>query len=376
MTHEPTTCFIATSIVRRAAEEHTSGFARVFSREGGGVLACAPVPESLHRADDPNPRGGLRGARGVSAWGDRLVVANTERLFVLGPDWRVEREITHPWMGGVHGILAEEDGVWVTCTMADLLIKVDWEGRLVRDWEWRRDDALVAAFGYGRLPPVDRDVDYREPGSSRTGVRNVAHINGVCRGADGRLVLSFGRVLAPAVYRRQAVARTAGRLAQAVGVTWRPAADARKPLPAVPAGTIAGSRYAVVALDGAGRSEILLTETDTRVPNHDVEVNDGLLVYCDTNRGRLAGADVETGAVRCAVAIPGEPSFVRGLEPLGGLRFLAGSQRPAAVHEVDLGAEAITATYALDGDPDESVHNIAVVPEGFADPTGPFFAAP
>lgn len=371
-----TTRFVVTSVVRRAADQHSSGCARVISREGGGVLACSPVPESLHRAADPNPRGGLRGGRGVSAWGDRLVVANAERLFVLGPDWRVAREITHPWMGGVHGILAEEDGVWVTCTMADLLIKVDWDGRLVHDWEWRRDDPLLSAFGYGRLPPVDRDVDYREPGSSRAAVRNVAHINGVCRGGDGRLVLSFGRVLAPAVYRSQALARAAGRLAAAAGVTWRPAAGARKAPPGVPSGTIEGSMYAVVALDGAGRSEILLAEPDTRVPNHDVWASDDLLVYCDTNRGRLVGTDVQTGAVRGAVAIPGEPSFVRGLEPLGGLRFLVGSQRPAAVHEVDLGAEEITATYAIDGDPDESVHNIALVPDGFADPTGLFFAAP
>jgi hypothetical protein len=370
-----TTRFVVTSIVRRAAEAHTSGFARVLSREDGRVVACAAVPESLHRAADQNPRGGLRGARGVSAWGDRLVIANTERLFVLGRDWRIQRDITHPWMGGVHGLLAEEDGIWVTCTMADLLIKVDWEGRLIHDWEWRRDDALLAAFGYDRLPPVDRDVDYREPGTSRTGVRNVAHINGVSRDPDGRLVVSFGRVLAPAVYRRQAVARMAGRLAQVAGVTWRPTSDGRKPSPTVPSGSIEGSTFAVVALDGAERSEILLTETGTRVPNHDVEVNDGLLVYCDTNRARLVGVDMETGLARCAVAIPGEPSFVRGLEPLGGLRFLVGSQRPAAVHEVDLGAEAITATHALGGDPDESVYDIALVPEGFADPTGPFFAS-
>lgn len=365
--------FLATSVVRRAGHASASGFARVFSREAGQVLACAATPESLHRAADPNPRGGLRGARGVSGWGDRLVVANTERLFVLDPEWCIVREITHPWMGGVHGVLAEAEGIWVTCTTADLLVQVDWEGRVIGDWEWRQDPALVQAFGFSRLPPVERDADHRAPGVARTRVSNVVHLNSVRRADDGRLLVSFGRVLAPATYRRQALGRTAGRMAQAVGVTWRPAAGARTPPPAVPSGTIEGSTYALVALGDDGRAEIVVRETGTRVPNHDVASEAGLLIYCDTNRGRLVAVEEETGEVRHAVEIPGAPSFVRGLAPLGGLRYLVGSQRPGAVHEVDLAAEAVVATYPLDGDPDESVHNIAVVPEGFSAPPSTLF---
>lgn len=362
--------FVATSIIRRADQTSTSGFARVFSRETGAVVACAPIPESLQRVHDPNPRGGLRGARGVSAWGDRLVVANTERLFVLDPSWRIVREITHPWMGGIHGILAEADGIWVTCTMADLLIKVDWEGRLVSDWEWRRDPGLVEAFGFGRLPPVDRSVDYREPGSSRSKVRNVVHLNALSRAPEG-LVLSFGRILSPSVYRKQVLSRTMGRVSQALGVSRRSVAG--KPLSAVPSGRIAGSSYAVVQLGDDGHSQILMEETDTTVPNHNVCRIGDLIVYNDTNRGRLAGYSLSAGTVQCAVPIPGEPSFVRGLARLDGLRFLVGSQRPAAVHEVDLAGGALLSTYTLDGEPDESVHNIGVVPDAFRTPSADLF---
>lgn len=361
--------FAVTSVVRHAGHSSASGFVRVLSRDTGVVHPRWPVPESLHRAADPNPRGGLRGARGVSAFGNRLVIANTERLFVFDPDWEIVREITHPWMGGVHGILAEEDGIWVTCTMADLLIKVDWEGRKIAEWEWRNDPSLVEAFGLRGLPRVDRKVDYRDPDASRTHVRNTVHLNAIARAREG-LVLSFGRILSPSAYRRQLVARTVTRVGQAIGVTWRPASAGRKAPPAVPSGAIEGSSSAVVHLSESGRSEILFCETGTTVPNHDLYRDGDVIVYTDTNRGRLAAISLGSGTVQHEVRIPGQPSFVRGLAPLGGLRFLVGSQRPAAVYEVDLAAGAVLATYSLGGDPDESVHNIGVVPDSFASPKG------
>ncbi len=272
-------------------------------------------------------------------------------------------------MGGVHGVLAEADGVWVTCTAADLLIQVDWRGRVVADWEWRQDAALVDALGFAPLPPVDRGVDYRDPGASRGRVRDVVHLNSVARGPNG-LLLSFGRVLSPDALRRRSVSRLAGRLAEAVGVRRRAATAT----PAVPSGTVAGSRYAVVALDGDGRSSVVRMETGTSVPNHDLWLDGDLLVTCDTNRGQLVGVDVTTQRVRHAVAIPGEPSFVRGLASLGGLRFAVGSQRPAAVYHVDLAAETVVASFPLGGHADESVHTLGVVPEVFGAPAGALFS--
>ncbi len=118
------------------------------------------VPESVHRAKDPNPRGGLRGARGVTTDGARLVIANTERLLVFDQYWKLVGDITHPLMGGVHDILAEVDGIWITCTNADLLLKLDRTGKMVADWEWRVDRSLVAGFGFRGLPKVDRTPDY------------------------------------------------------------------------------------------------------------------------------------------------------------------------------------------------------------------------
>jgi hypothetical protein len=73
-------------------------------------------------------------------------------------------------------------------------------------------------------------------------------------------------------------------------------------------------------------------------------------------------------AARRAVSIPGEPSFARGLVHLGALRFLVGSQKPAAVYLVDLEREAVASHFVLDGEPQEAVYGIAMVPDTFGPP--------
>src|SRR5258705_12275770 len=147
---------LVTSIVRNAEQQQASGFVRVIDFTSKRTLMKSAMPESIHRAKDPNPRGGLRGARGVTIYKDRLVIANGERLLVSNPQWELVGEMTHPWMGGIHDIWAEEDGVWIACTNADLLVKVDWTGNVLTDWEWRLDKELVAELGFRSLPKVDR----------------------------------------------------------------------------------------------------------------------------------------------------------------------------------------------------------------------------
>ena len=115
---------LVTTIVRNALPTAPSGYIYLLDTDKGKVLMRCPVPESLHRAKDPNPRGGLRGAKGISSYGGKVVVANTDSLWIFDKSWNISNRITHPLMSGVHDILAEEDGIWITCTHVDLLIKV------------------------------------------------------------------------------------------------------------------------------------------------------------------------------------------------------------------------------------------------------------
>ena len=154
-------------------------------------------------------------------------MANSERLFVLDHTWRTVGDFTDPWMGGNHDILAEEEGIWVTCTTSDLLSQFGWDGRVRQSWEWRCDAGLKKAFGLPDIPPVDRNLDFRDPGVMQGGVQDTVHLNAVTRAksAGGDLLLSFGRIMPAAVYRRQRLRSRPSRPGLPVPFPQRPRVD-------------------------------------------------------------------------------------------------------------------------------------------------------
>jgi hypothetical protein len=360
-----------TSAVRHAGSADFSGFFRVVDLDSGRVTAKAPIPESAWRADDPNPRGGVRGAKGVSAYGERLVVANSERLFVFDTSWRLVGELTHPLMGAVHDVLAREDGVWATCSACDLLLKLDWGGQPVESWNWRSEPALVSALGFDSLPAFDPEVDHRDPRMAQKGVHNVVHLNAVAPAGDA-LLLMFGRIVDPGLVKRRLRKAAIARALSRIGIS-RPLPT--KPTP-VPASTLPGSSFAIVELSAGGMPELILRRTGITVPNHNVDALGNEIVYLDSNGGRLVvvGRD---GIERKAAAVPGSPSFARGLARIADRTYLVGSQAPLALHAVDLDAGSVVASVELDGEPNESVYGLEVVPEAFAAPPADgLFAAP
>jgi hypothetical protein len=117
-----------TTIVRYAPLDTPAGWLRVVELDGRSQLAMAPLPDALHRGADPNPRGGLRGGRGLAALPDRLAVAIHDRILVFDTDWRLDRVLSHRWMGGPHDIAADAGGLWVTCADNDLVVRLGSKG--------------------------------------------------------------------------------------------------------------------------------------------------------------------------------------------------------------------------------------------------------
>jgi len=368
------------SIIRHAPTAVQSGLLRVIDLDTGEALLTAPVPQSAYRQADPNPRGGLRGGRGVSFSADRFVLANTERLFVFDPAWQMVGELSNAWTADIHEILAEQDWIWVTCTACDLLLKLGWDGAVLDSWSWRRDPWLAATFGFGSLPDLPDGLDYRDPHQRGWAVHDVGHLNAVARVPEG-LIVSLGRILTPRAYRSRWLER---RIRKAAGelALGRPALaalrrrDRRKlsaeVLPLPDRGP--GASALVLVPDGAASlastppAALLLRQDGLDLPNHNVlEVGD-LLLYNDTNGGRLVARDRRNGGPARSVAVPGNPGYARGLAWLERERFVVGSQRPTALHTIDLEVGQVVSSVTLGRDPWESVSSIALVPDSFDDP--------
>lgn len=361
-----------TTQVRHAGQAEYSGYLRILDLDQGATLYTTPIPDSRFRNEDPNPRGGLRGAKGVSVHGGRLVVANAERVFCFDTSWHLVCTFTHPLLGSIHDLLAEEEAIWVTSANSDLLLRFDWAGGLVDRWSWRSDRQLAAALGFRSVPRFDPTVDFRRPAVMQGGVHNIVHLNGVTRGQGG-LLLSFGRVLPPGTVRRRQLKAIAGRLSGRLGFA--------KPFPTrptpLPTNHVPGSSSAIVSLTpGAGplseaTATLVLSRPDITVPNHNViETKDGLVVYNDSNGGRVVAYDPQLQAERHAAPVPGSPSFARGLARLEGDLYAAGSQAPLAVHIVDLARAEVARSLEMAGGETESVYGICVLPDEFATPSG------
>jgi hypothetical protein len=324
---------VVTSNVRLTPPGEPSAFLRVVDLDSGSVLLTTRVPESSFRAQDPNPRGGQRGGRGVSAHGGRLVVANAERLFVLDTSWRLVDELTHPLAGDIHDVLAEERGIWVASTACDALILLGWNGEAKDVWTYREDRGLVRKLGLPRrgLPRFEPGIDYRDP-RNRRDEDDLAHLSSVVREGDSLLVM----------------------LGQIKGRTERDWQD---------------SWSAVVEITGSRKkASVLCRRNGLVVPNHNAALSHGLAVFNDSNANRLVAVDPETNEERCSVAIPGEPPYARGLARIGPDRWLVGSQRPLAVYDVDLKAGEVVSTYVFEAPEDESVYAICLLPGEFGSP--------
>jgi hypothetical protein len=373
------TLIAVTSIVRRAAPDEQSSFLRLVDVDRAHVLATVAIPESHGRSADPNPRGGHRGARGVSAFGDRLVLATNDRLLVLDPSWRLVEELAHRWIGGIHDVLATEDGIWVTSTAASSLIKLDWRGKLLHHWHWADDPGLANALGFRNPPAFDTSIDYRVPVHG-IGAHDVVHMNSVVARGSG-LLLSLGQIRSPAIQRwqgvRGAVMRIAARLPLArKTVAWlrnrrMSAGEARS----TPAPSKRGASHAIVELElehgRPGSSRILWRQGGVGTPKHNVglvrdsEAGGEALVFNDSEVG-VAVVDLTSGALNHAIAVPGSPTFSRGLCMLSDDECLVGSQRPAAIYRVSLRARVLLGSIDLDGKPWETVYAIGAVPEEFS----------
>jgi hypothetical protein len=339
---DPIRRVVITSSVRWAWVSEVSNYFRILDLEQGRVTFTAPVPESAWRSDDPNPRGGQRGARGVSVHADRLVIANAETLFVFDPSWRLVSQLTRPELADVHEVLAEEGGIWVTAAGRDLLVFVGWNGERGDWWSFRRDRRLVRALGYRRrnLPRLSPDADYRDP-RVRAEAADSVHLNAVARTEDG-LLLSFGRIV-----------NTGDGSTSSAIVRLR---DPRR--------------------FGWRRVALLRHRAGIEVPNHNIGEEGDLLVYNDSNRNCLVAYDPRRDEERIVVDVPGDPGFARGLARVGAGRWLVGSQAPLAVYLVDLRRAEIVTTYLLDGVENETVFGICCLPEAFADPPQPAGADP
>ena len=314
---------VATTVVRASVfGRQETGYVYDVDFDAARVESRVAVPAPARPASDDNPRGGIRGGRGVAFTPDGIVVATYDTLVRYDEAWNVAEVLESPLFAGLHEIDWDGDRLWLTATAIDALVRVD-DGTASVAWDPHGEAA--AALG---LPARDPEVLARTPVVPRL---DQCHLNGVTRRGD-ELVLHLGLVRSRSVRRR---------LARRVGVA--------------PAG-----ESLVVRLNGSPVPDVLVRLRGGDLPTHNGQfVATSRVAVNDSASNTLRVFDARTGSELRAFPMPG--TWLRGLEPLGGGYALVGTA-PATVHLVNLETGERERSVALADDPNEAVHGLAVQP--------------
>ena len=324
-------CVVVSTICRGSRPWEPSGHLYVVDLERGVQGSCE-VPPAPYLEREPNPRGGIRGGRGLAADGDTLFVANGAGVLRFDHAWRPLAAISHPWCGNVHDIAVHDDRLWVCSTANDALAVFDPGGALTD-----LVDLRAAALLEGDRTRFAAAVDYRDPAGYRPAESNLLHANGIGFDAGGVPLVSFGR------------SQTEG-----------------------------GESHRGLIARADGRAAPLAVADEVQVPIHNVvPMPDGTVLTLDSGAGTLLVLRADGTVARSVTLAPPAPhGFLRGLCPAGGGRVLVGERNRLLV--VDLNAANVTASnttresfttiesFTLAESPSESVYAIAPLPEEFA----------
>jgi hypothetical protein len=339
---------IATTVVRESIRgKQKMGFIYDVDWDGRQLLRRLPVPDPRFPESDDNPRGGIRGGRGVVPTRRGLVVANYDTLYRYDDDWNVLDAFSHPLFVGIHEIDWDGEHLWATSTGIDAVLRVTLDGEAKAAWDPHTRD-LASRFGLRRRPhPIDGSVDYRV---REAPLIDQCHINSVTR-RDGDLVVNCGLMrrarAAPIRIAKRLGRRARGKLG-ASGRTADPGLRNAGP-----------SMVVRVGAEGAS-TEVLVESGPHDFPTHNGQLLDGSRVIVnDSTAGAVRIFELDGGLEIRRTEIQG--TWLRGLERIDPARIVVGTA-PAAIVLIDLERGVVEDRLQLSDDPNEAIHGLSLCP--------------
>jgi hypothetical protein len=336
---------IATTVVRESLRgKQKTGYIYDVDWPSREIRRRLPVPDPSFPESDDNPRGGVRGGRGVTVTRHGIVVANYDTFYVYDDDWNVLHSFSHSLLVGIHEIDWDGSHIWAAATGIDAVVRATQDGAVEAVWDPHAADALERYGLRARPNPLDGSVDYRV---RQAPLIDECHLNGVAR-TDGGVVVNCGLVRR----RKPAAKRMLRRL------------NRRLRQPEQSSGPRHSGSSLVIRVQADGEASVLCELKDHDFPTHNGQLlRDGRLILNDSTQNtlRLFDLDAGAGAPRelLSVRIPGK--WLRGLEPVDGTRVLIGSA-PARLVLVDVTTGSIESEMPLSEDPNEAVHGLVLCP--------------
>jgi hypothetical protein len=370
--------FLVSTVRRRCPADEPSGYIYVVDAQKCQVLQRCSIIEPLYRELDNNPRGGMRGAKGISVRPDQIALANFSFIARYDPNWNLLGTISHPSCAGVHDIQFDGDHLWVAAARADLLLQFDLAGVLEKHFYLRQPSPAIHELGW--KPPVLLDgdqiyqgkTDFRHPLNVVKETYDRAHVNSLCRLPDGDLLVSLGFVFddqyASLLHLKNRLIRWGiwpafkainRGVRRALGKKGR---NMDQNLVVKPA----RAQSALVRITPAGERSLTLKLMNITAPSHSLlALEDGSVVYLNTTDGSLLHIDPQARLVRSTTQIA-TAGFLRGVTTLDKSRLLVGSR--GELITFNLPGKVVEERQQLSSDPNEAVYDIKALPEHYTLP--------
>jgi len=328
---------IITTTSRKSNPDQASGYLYVFDVLSEKILHKCPIIEPPFRDVDPNPRGGLRGGKGIAICRDEIFFANSVAVFRFDKNWNLVKVITHPSCSGIHDILIDsENNLWVTSTRNDLLFRFDLEGNLLSFVNFRNIQMLRDSLEWrpkkrlSDLDILDGAIDFRDPRTHILTDFNRSHVNNVVLDEDGKLLISLGLISS---YKFAAFVRSKYKLI--LWGIWPTLVQINQML--IKMFSLRKDLHSDLVVQPAkGRSVILrmnaeqdlhkcLVIDDISVPSHSImPLSDRECIYLNTTAGDVVRFDLDTKKVFSSTHVTED--FLRGIYKINDEQVLLGSQ--------------------------------------------------
>ncbi|MBN1147699.1 MAG: hypothetical protein JXA78_10625 [Anaerolineales bacterium] len=338
------------------------------------------LPDPPYREFDPNPRGGLRGGKGISIREDRIAIANASIVFQYDPSWNLLGLITHASCACIHDILFLNDTLWVASSQTDLLLRFDLSGKLLNYYYARELTPALEALEWNPPLSLSADqifsgkIDFRNPSTHDKQIYNRAHLNSMCELPGGDFLISLGFVIGG----RFASLLRVKTLLTGVGL-WPVLMSANRQIRAS-FGLKKDMHSDLVVRPGGARSVVVritpdemkmpcLIFSDVTAPSHSLlPVVDGTVIYLNTTKGEVIHFIPQTGEILSSTKVT--DGFLRGIAQVSNQRYLLGSNNE--IISFDLSTQSIQARTLLSQDMKESIYDIKVLPDHYSLPPESF----
>ncbi len=367
---------IISTASRHKAPDQASGHYYVVDTDTFQIIQCTEIIEPPHREYDTNPRGGVRGGKGIFIREDIVVLSNSSAVYIYNHDWIPLSIISHPSLGGIHDLCVVGDQVWITSSRNDLLFCFDFQGNILDYYDFRKMPEVLHDIKWKPKPYLSDkqilsgQIDFRDPRTHDPNVSDAAHINGVDILPGGDLLVSLGLLIDTnfsrlLLLKKWMVEKGIWKKWLALNRVISRVFSMKKKMHSDMVIQPARAYSAVVRITENRQVKPCLSFYGPTVPSHSVRVlQDGTAVYLNTTNGEIIHFSPDTGVVISKEVLG--IKFLRGVRQMKNGNLLVGDHQ--MLYCYDHLHNKIIDTMQISNDPDEAIYDIYLMPDDLALP--------